>query len=470
MKLKNKTKIVCTIGPASRSPAVIRKLIHSGMNVARLNFSHGTHAEHLENINRIRELSDELGEPVAILQDLCGPKIRVGKVRKTGIRLEPGQTFILTNKHILGTQKRVSVSYHDLPLEVEVGDRILLADGIMELLVKQTRPTEIECEVVTGGILTSYKGINLPTGTIRADSLTEKDEVDLFFGLQNDVDYVALSFVRRKDDILRVKNIIKNEKKDTPIIAKIEKHEALDNIEEIINASDGIMVARGDLGVEIPLENVPSIQKMLIRKASVMGKPVIIATQMLRSMVDSPRPTRAEAADVANAVLDSADAVMLSEETASGNFPVEAVQFMSRIVQNAEIHFLNEKYLQLMPKKKIAESVAYASCVLANILDASAIIATTRSGSTARQISRFRPNPKIIALSPDKATVRRLALYWGCNPSLIEDTNNTDKRIEMAVTSALEHGNVSKGDMVVITAGHPAYVAGTTNMLKVKQI
>ncbi len=470
MKFKNKTKIVCTIGPASRSPAVIRKLIHSGMNVARLNFSHGTHSEHLENIHSIRALSEELGEPVAILQDLCGPKIRVGKVRKPGIRLEPGQTFILTNEPILGTQKRVSVSYHDLPLEVKAGDRILLADGMMELLVKQTRQTEIQCEVITGGILTSSKGINLPTGTIRADFLTGKDETDLLFGLQNDVDYVALSFVRRMDDILRVRDIIESENKDTPIIAKIEKHEALDNIDEIINVSDGIMVARGDLGVEIPLENVPVIQKMLVRKASAMGKPVIIATQMLRSMVDSPRPTRAEAADVANAVLDGADAVMLSEETAIGNFPVEAVQFMSRIARNAVEHFPNEKYLQLMPKKKVSESVAYASCVLAGLLDASAIIATTRSGSTARHISRFKPNTKIIALSPDKATVRRLALYWGCIPRLIEDVKDTDEMIDKAAGSALESGSVSKGDIVVITAGHPVYVSGTTNMLKVKRI
>jgi len=470
MKFKNKTKIVCTIGPASRSPAVIRKLIRNGMNVARLNFSHGTHSEHLENIHNIRALSEELDEPVAILQDLCGPKIRVGKVRKPGIRLVPGQTFILTNEQILGTQKRVSVSYHDLPLEVEAGHRILLADGMMELLVKQTRQTEIQCEVITGGILTSHKGINLPTGTIRADFLTGKDETDLLFGLHNDVDYVALSFVRRVDDILRVRDIIESENKDTPMIAKIEKHEALDNIDEIINASDGIMVARGDLGVEIPLENVPAIQKMLIRKASAMGKPAIIATQMLRSMVDSPRPTRAEAADVANAVLDGADAVMLSEETAVGNFPVEAVQFMSRIAQNAVKHFPNEEYLQLMPKKQVSESVAYASCVLAGLLDASAIIATTRSGSTARHISRFKPNPKIIALSPDKATVRRLALYWGCIPSLIEDVRDTDEMIDKAAGSALDKGSVSKGDIVVITAGHPVYVSGTSNMLRVKRI
>ncbi|MBF0397596.1 MAG: pyruvate kinase, partial [Desulfobacterales bacterium] len=308
-----KTKIVCTIGPASSSPEAIKGLIENGMNVARLNFSHGTHDEHKEKIKIIREISESLGKPVAILQDLCGPKIRIGKVIEPGITLKPGQKFILTNEMIESSDNRVSVSYTNLPNEVKEGDIILLADGMLELVVQKTSKTDIYCEVITGGVLTSHKGINLPTGTIKAASLTEKDKKDLIFGLANDIDYVALSFVRTAEDILNVKEIMKKQNVNLPVIAKIEKHEALDNIDKILDVSDGIMVARGDLGVEIPLENVPNIQKMIVQRSNALGKPVIIATQMLRSMVDSPRPTRAEATDVANAVLDGADAVMLSE-------------------------------------------------------------------------------------------------------------------------------------------------------------
>jgi len=465
-----KTKIICTIGPASASPDIIRELIKSGMNVARLNFSHGTHEEHLKTITIIRKLSEELGEPVAIIQDLCGPKIRVGPVRYPGVRLKIGQTFILTGQAVEGDEDRVSVSYQDLALEVKTGDRILLADGTMELIVKKTTQTEIFGEVVTGGVLTSYKGINLPSCSIKAESLTAKDKKDLRFGLDNDVDYVGLSFVKSAEDVAKVKTIIKNDNKTTPVIAKIEKHEALDVIDDILAESDGIMVARGDLGVEIPLEKVPAIQKLLIRKANSAGIPVIIATQMLRSMVEAPRPTRAEAADVANAVLDGADAVMLSEETASGNYPVEAVRFMARIIKSAVEGFPHKKYIELIPQKNISESVAYASCVLADIIDASAILASTRSGSTARRISRFKPRSKIIALSLDKTTVRRLTLYWGCIPCLAAESTGTDKMIDNAALTALETGHVSKGDHVVITAGHPVWVAGTTNMLKVKTL
>ncbi len=465
-----KTKIICTIGPSSNSPDIIRELIVHGMNVARLNFSHGTHQEHGKTIDIIRKISEELDKPVAVLQDLCGPKIRVGKIREPGIRLEPGQTFILTNKEVEGNEKQVSVSYYNLPVEVKAKDSILLADGMMELLVKETGPTDIICEVITGGILTSHKGINLPTGTIKADSVTEKDKNDLVFGLNNNVDYVALSFVRAANDVLQVKDIIKKQGKNTPVIAKIEKHEALDNIDEIIGVCDGIMVARGDLGVEIPLAKVPGIQKMLVRKANDTGKPVIIATQMLRSMVNAVRPTRAEATDVANAVLDGTDALMLSEETASGDYPVDAVKFMVRIAENAEENFPHNRYLRFLPQKDISESVSHASCILADHLDADAILATTRSGFTAMQISRFRPKAKIIALSPEKATLRKLTLYWGCTPGFVADTRDTDERIEKATLSALEIGNVSEGDLVVITTGHPVWVAGTTNMIRVKKL
>lgn len=465
-----KTKIICTIGPASNAPEILRRLIESGMSVARLNFSHGTHEEHRHMIDTIRALSDELKTPVAILQDLCGPKIRIGEIPEPGVRIEPGQTFFLTSRDVEGTPDRVSVSYPDLHKEVHPGDAILLADGMMELIVKETLADEIRCEVITGGILTSHKGINLPSGTVKVKALTDKDRSDLAFGLENDVDYVALSFVRRAEDIAELKEIIAAAGKDTPVIAKIEKHEAIDNMDEIMAICDGIMVARGDLGVEIPLEDVPRIQKRLVRAANAKGKPVIIATQMLRSMVKAPRPTRAEATDVANAVLDGADAIMLSEESASGEFPVEAVRFMVRIVESAESIFPHQRFLDMVPKKDVSESVAHASCVLANHLSATAIVATTRSGFTAMQISRFRPGCRLIALSPEPRTIRRLALFWGCMPSLVEETRNTDERIEKSAVSAIGTGNVSPGDLVVITTGHPVWAAGTTNMMRVKQL
>lgn len=466
------TKIVCTIGPASKSTEIVRALVQNGMNVARLNFSHGNRDQHQEKIRIIRTVSDEsaAGGPVAILQDLAGPKIRVGRVPDPGVRLEAGQPFVLTNQDVEGTSERVSIPYPDLFKEVREGDPILLADGLIELMVEKANRSEIRCKVVTGGALSSHKGLNLPTRTVQAPSLTDKDREDLLFGLENDVDYVAVSFVRSAEDIVQVKEIIQKKEKDTPVIAKIEKHEAIEHIDKIMEAADGIMVARGDLGVEIPLEEVPGVQKMLIHRANALGKPVITATQMLRSMVDSPRPTRAEATDVANAVIDGTDAVMLSEETATGSYPVKSIQFMTRIVESAEGLFSHERYLQLAPKKEVSQSVAYAACVLANHLDARAIIAPTQSGQTARHISRFRPRQPIIALSPRKNTVQRLALFWGCLPRLVADPRDTDDMIESAAQSALQTGLVSRGNLVVITAGHPVAVAGSTNMVRVKRL
>lgn len=465
-----KTKIVCTIGPASDNQDTIQALILNGMNVARLNFSHGSHEGHLQKIKIIRELSAKLDRPIAILLDLAGPKIRIGHIPDPGIVLTPGHQFILTSRPIEGSMEAVSLTYKDLPREVKVGDRLLLADGLMELLVEEANETDIICKVVTGGVLTSHKGINLPTGTIRTASLTEKDRSDLLFGLENGVDFIALSFVKTAEDIKMVKDIIAAKGKDTPVIAKIEKHEAVDNIDAIMDISDGIMVARGDLGVEIPLEDVPLIQKRLIAKANMCGKPVITATQMLRSMVTSPRPTRAEAADVANAVLDGTDAVMLSEETASGDYPVAAVLYMSRLAAAAETGFPFEEFLAMIPRKDISESVAHASCVLASHLEAKAIVAHTQSGRTARYISRFRPRQTIVALSPNEETVRRLALSWGCLPRLVNDPHDTDDMIEKASQAALQSGEAKPGDLIVITVGHPICVSGTTNMLRVKRL
>ncbi|MBN1382630.1 MAG: pyruvate kinase [Deltaproteobacteria bacterium] len=463
-----KTKIVCTIGPASGTEAGIEALIMNGMNVARLNFSHGTFGDHLRKIRMIRRLSAKLKRPVAILQDLPGPKIRVGTAPEGGLQLEVGAEFSLTTRKIKGRPGIISVSYPDLPREVKIGDRILLADGLMELSVINKSDTDITGRIVVGGVLTSHKGINLPSGTIRAASVTSKDRQALLFGLEHNVDFVAVSFVKSAADIKAAKEIIAQKGFMTPVIAKIERHEALGNIESIMAVADGVMVARGDLGIEIPLEEVPLIQKQIIRLANKCGKPVITATQMLRSMVNTPRPTRAEVTDVVNAVLDGTDAVMLSEETATGDYPVAAVKYMDRLTVTAETKFPYNKYLQFVPDKNVSESVAHASCVLADHLGASAIVAYTQSGLTAGHISRFRPRQPIIALSPNKETVRKLGLVWGCLPHLIQNIRDTDDVFEKATQSALETGEVKKGQTIVITSGHPIGVMGKTNMLRVK--
>jgi pyruvate kinase len=465
-----KTKIVCTIGPSSQDPGVLAEMIREGMNVARLNFSHGSYPAHARVIEELRSSSAASGAPVAILQDLCGPKIRVGEIDPPGIRLAPGDTLTLTSEAAGGAENRVSVSYPDLPADVEEGDVILLADGMMELEVLSTTSSDIRCRVVTGGVLTSHKGINLPSGTIRTPALTEKDKRDLEFGLARNVDYVALSFVRRPEDVFEAHRIIREAGKQTPVIAKIEKHEAVRNIDAIIAAADGIMVARGDLGVEIPLERVPAIQKELVSKANAAGKPVIIATQMLRSMVDAPRPTRAEATDVANAVLDGTDALMLSEETASGSHPVASVAYMRRIAESAEATYAYKKSFSMITDIHVSESVAHAACTLADHLNAAAIIASTQSGFTAAQLSRFRPKSRIIALSPDEATVRRLCLYWGCRSRHVPRAEDLDDMLDTAVETARAAGYVRPGDRLVITAGHPLWQPGTTNMIKVREL
>ncbi|MCF8024737.1 MAG: pyruvate kinase [Desulfobacteraceae bacterium] len=465
-----KTKIVCTIGPACADTEIIVRMIRGGMGVARLNFSHGNRETHAEMIRMIRAASGQTDTPVAILQDLRGPKIRIGEIAPPGIHLDPGNMLILTTEPGIGVENRVFVSYPHLPGDVSAGDTILLADGLMELVVIRTTEKEIHCKVITGGTLTSHKGINLPSGTIRTPAITEKDRADLAFGLAQGVDYVAMSFVRHAEDVRCAREIIADACCDTPVIAKIEKHEALNDIDNIIEASDGIMVARGDLGVEIPLEKVPGTQKMLVHKGNEAGKPVIIATQMLRSMLDSPRPTRAEATDVANAVLDGADALMLSEETATGNYPVQAVEYMARIIRETEEKYPYEKSFQAILQTRISESVAHATCILSDHLAARAIIATTKSGYTAHQIARFRPKSMIIAVSPDVQTVRRLALYWGCMPGLMDYTEDTDEMFERASAFAIEKGHAQKGDLVVITAGHPMWETGTTNMISVRRL
>ncbi len=468
-----KTKIICTIGPSSSDESIFVKMIENGMNVARLNFSHGTHESHKQMIRMIRAASEKTGVPIAILMDLQGPRIRVGKIEPPeGIVLENGLHVVLSTAapDLSDGKVWIPLNYPHLPEDVSRGDFILLADGLIELLVTGVDETNVFCEVLTGGRLTSHKGINLPSGSIRAPSLTEKDREDLLFGLEQGVDYVALSFVRNAEDINRVKEIIRSREERTPVIAKIEKHEALVHIDAIVEAADGIMVARGDLGIEIPLENVPGTQKMLVARGNSAGKPVIIATQMLRSMVDSPRPTRAEATDVANAVLDGADALMLSEETAMGQFPDSAVGYMARIAEKAQENYPFDRSFQEMLQTRISESVAHSACILANHIRAEAIIATTKTGFTAAQVSRFRPGTRIIALSPDERTVRRLALYWGCIPAHVQYTGETDEMFDRASAFVLSAGYAKKGDLVVITAGHPLWETGSTNMVTVRRL
>jgi pyruvate kinase len=467
----NKTKIICTIGPASRDPRILEKLMESGMNVCRLNFSHGTHEEHAELIRDIRKVSKKLGLPVAILQDLAGPKIRTSKLQdKEFVTLKKGAEFTLTNRDVPGSDQEVGLTYADLPQNVRSGDAILLADGAMEVKVISTSETDVKCTVVTGGPLGSNKGINLPSRSINAPILSDKDKADLQFGLEQGVDFIALSFVRTAHDVKTVKRRIAKAKQDTPLIAKIEKFEALDNIDEIIAESDGIMVARGDLGVEIPLESVPRVQKMLINKTNEAAKPVITATQMLRSMVESPRPTRAEVTDVANAIYDGTDAIMLSEETAMGAYPVEAVQVMTSVAADTEANFDYDGWKYRFPedrKLSFKRAVAHSAVAMAKDIDAAAIITCTKSGGTTKLVARYRPRQALLTMTPVWQTALRMALTFGAIPVVIDMSDSAEGLEKLAISEALQGGFVKPGQPVVITAGLPFNVEGTTNLIKV---
>jgi len=470
--MMRKTKIVCTIGPASRVYDVIEKLIRRGMNVARLNFSHGSYKEHLQVIENIRQASLKIGQPIAILQDLGGPKIRIGKIIKEPIFLKEGSSFILTNREVTGNEQEVSLTFPSLPQKVEKGDCIFLADGTLELKVKEFTSTDIICRVVRGGKLTSHQGVNIPNISMDIPSLTEKDYQDILFGIKNKVDFIGLSFIRRAEDVLKVRKILKeNKAEEISLIAKIEKKEAVDNLKEIIEASDGIMVARGDLGVEIPLENVPLVQKNIIKKCNFVGKPVITATQMLISMMSNPRPSRAEVTDVANAILDGTDAIMLSEETAVGNYPLEAVETMNKIALRIEKAIDYEKILSersISVKPTNADAISHATCQVALDLKVKAIVTFTFSGSTARMVSRYRPPVPIIAASTQDSTVKKLTLSWGVYPFKTEELADTDDMITRSRKVALETGLVRSGEKIVITAGIPFRVPGSTNLLKVE--
>jgi pyruvate kinase len=469
-KKQRKTKILCTIGPASESPQVLEALIQAGMNVARLNFSHGSHEEHLRKIKTIRQISDRLKQTVAILQDLAGPKIRIGVMKEGGVELKRGKEFCLTNEVLVGDEKKAFMTYPNLPREVKAGDRILLADGTIELQALESDGKNIRCEVIVGGLLTSHKGMNFPTGTIQASAFTEKDHEDLLFGIKHGIDFIALSYVKEAADIEGVKKILKQESADIPLIAKIERKEALEKIDEIILVSDGIMVARGDLGMETPIEKIPNVQKKLIRKANALGKPVITATQMLRSMVDHTQPTRAEVTDVVNAIYDGTDAVMLSEETATGQFPVEAFQMMAKIAQSAEEEFPHPLFLRRETEEgmNLQQAITYAASLLAEEVGAKVIITPTESGSTARWVSKLRPRQPILALSQHLSTIRSLNLCWGVYPVLVSDWEDTDEMLERSKRMPKELGMASKGEKIVIIAGVPISIPGTTNLIKVE--
>jgi pyruvate kinase len=461
------SKIVCTIGPACRSPRMIDRLLRAGMDVARLNFSHGSHADHAESIAMLRSAATHLHKPIAILADLQGPKIRTGALAGTApVILRTGQKFVITTARVLGDSTRVSTVFTPLPREVHRGDRILLSDGLIELRVEQVRGREVICEVVNGGALGEHKGINLPGIKLRVPALTPKDREDLLFALKHGANYIAVSFVRRPEDVVLAKTLVRRAGKDTPVIAKLEKPEAIENLDAILRVADGVMVARGDLGVEMNPERVPVVQKTIINRAREFRRPVITATQMLESMTENPRPTRAEASDVANAIFDGSDAVMLSAETATGKYPVEAVSMMARIIEEAESSITEFARPAPQERLKVAETVAELVCHASRELHMKLIAVFTHSGFTARLISRYRPLVPIIAFSPEEETRRRMALIWGVQPQRISDVRKVNGLAAVAEKRLVEERLVRKGDVIGIVAGTPMGIRGTTNFMK----
>lgn len=472
MQLRNqlrRTKIVATIGPATQDADVLRAIIEAGANTLRLNFSHGTHDDHQRSIRLIRQISFELNQPVGILQDLQGPKIRLGRFEDGPIQLARGDKFCLTSDEILGNQHRASVTYDRLAQEVPSGSTILLDDGRVEMRVVSVDldTKELHCEVVVGGVLSNNKGVNFPGVYLSVKALTDKDRRDLLFGLNQGVDWVALSFVRNPQDVLEIKEIITNAGKQVPVIVKIEKHEAIEQMEAILSLSDGVMVARGDLGVELPAEEVPILQKRLIATANSLGIPVITATQMLDSMASNPRPTRAEVSDVANAILDGTDAVMLSNETAVGKYPVEAVATMARVAIRTEQEGRKAAEHNGTGARSIPNAISQAVGRIASQLNAAAIMTLTKTGATARNVSKFRPQTPILAVTPHVNVARQLQLVWGVRPLLVLDLPSTTQTFQAAMNVAQEKHMLQDGDLVVLTAGTLQGVSGSTDLIKV---
>lgn len=467
---RRRTCIVATLGPATSDPARIRTLLEAGTNVVRLNFSHGEADEHARICGLVRDAERQLGRPVAVMQDLAGPKIRIGHLTNGAVTLREGQLFTLTTTDLRGTDREVSINYPHLPRDVKPGSRILLDDGNLELVVETTTASSVTTRVVRGGVLREHKGVNLPNVSLDVPSLTEKDRKDLEFGLHLGVDYVALSFVRRARDITLAREAMTRIGISVPIIAKLEKAEAITALDEIIAEADGVMVARGDLGVELAPEWVPVLQKTITNKANTVGKPVIIATQMLESMVHSPRPTRAETSDVANAILDGTDAVMLSAETAVGDYPVEAVQMMDRIARVAESSNLSIFGSHGLVQHSTTASIANAAAALAHEGRVRAIVAITRSGLTAQLLSKLRPREPLIAFTEQEATVRRLGLWWGVQSFATSFMDNTDAMIDHLEDELLRRGLAEIGDTVTIVGSAPTVVRGRVNFVKMHHI
>lgn len=475
--MKRRTKIVCTLGPASSDRDTIQRLVEAGMDVARMNFSHGSHDEHMERIENVRAASEHAGRTVTIMQDLQGPKIRVGQMKDDGVMLHEGQELVLTSDSVAeGTAERVHIDYPTLAEDVDPGGRILLDDGLLELKVNAVSNGDVHTEVVIGGPLRSRKGVNLPHIRTSTPSMTDKDLEDLEFGLEVGVDIVALSFVRTAEDVQKLARHIDEAGRNTSIIAKIEKPEAVDNIDAILEEVDGIMVARGDMGIEMAMEKVPSTQKFLIRQSLQAARPVITATEMLESMIENPRPTRAEASDVANAVLDGSDAVMLSGETAVGKHPVRVVQAMNQIIQEAESHRwkfrqgLDNPPGRLEQSGDITRSVSFTACRLAEQVGAKVIACLTNSGATARSIARHRPSMPLYAFTDNHRVVGRLGVLWGTEAFHIPFQDDTDRGIALVHRVLQEHHLVDPGDLVVMTAGMPLPARGRTNMVHVSRI
>lgn len=467
-----KTKIVCTIGPASESEEMLEKLMNAGMNVARLNFSHGSHEEHKARIDTIRKVAKRLNKTIGLLLDTKGPEIRTHNMKDGLIVLEKGKEVIVSMNEVEGTPEKFSVTYENLINDVNIGSYILLDDGLVELQVKEINKDkgEVKCDILNTGELKNKKGVNLPGVKVNLPGITDKDADDIRFGIKENVDFIAASFVRRPSDVLDIRQILEEEKAEITIFPKIENQEGIDNIEEILEVSDGLMVARGDMGVEIPPESVPMVQKDLIRKCNKLGKPVITATQMLDSMQRNPRATRAEASDVANAIYDGTDAVMLSGETAAGQYPEEAVKTMRNIAVSAEAAQDYKKLLSDRTKlveTSLVNAIGVSVAHTALNLNVKAIVAATESGSTARTISKYRPHSDIIAVTPSEKTARQCAIVWGVNPVVKEGHKTTDALLNNAVATAVETGRVSNGDLIIITAGVPTGEKGTTNMMKI---
>lgn len=469
-----KTKIICTLGPATADDEILKQLMLEGMNVARLNFSHGDHVQHGKTLERIRRMRDELDLPVAALLDTKGPEIRVKSFKEGKINIERGQQFTLTTREVEGTEEIVSITYADLPRDVVKGMKILIDDGLIELDVVDVTDTDIVCIAENGGAISNNKGVNVPNAKLSMPFISQKDYEDIVFGIEENVDFIAASFTRTAEDIRKIREIMAKHNCDNiRIIAKIENMQGVENIDEIIEEADGIMVARGDMGVEIPLEEVPVLQKIIIKKCVAAGKIVITATQMLDSMMKNPRPTRAEAADVANAIYDGTSAIMLSGETAAGAYPVEALKTMAKIAERAEgdINYRARfEANRTNVKPDVTTAISHATCTTALDLDAAAIITVTSSGKTANMLSKYRPGCPIIGCTPNATTLRQMSLVWGVTPLFIPEHQNTRDLFNAAVSAANKAGYVEKGEIVAITAGVPIGVVGTTNLLKVQVV